>query len=250
MQIVSYLRVSTARQGASGLGLEAQRAAVQRFAAADGHDIVAEYVEVESGRKADRPQLAAALGICRLHRATLVIAKLDRLARNVAFIAGLMDGNVEFVACDMPHANRLTLHMMAAMAEHEREMISQRTKAALAAAKARGTKLGNPNGAIHLRSYAHAAAAVSSAVRSNQVASRAGAMMPLIKASQDRGVVSARAIALELNARGMPSPRGGTWSQQSVRRLLQVLNGATDTALPSSSSVSKEHPRRIDEGAP
>lgn len=150
MQIISYLRVSTARQGASGLGLEAQRATVAAHVAAGGHTLVAEYVEVESGRKADRPQLAAALSACKLHRATLVIAKLDRLARNVAFIANLMDGGVDFLACDMPHANRLTLHLLAAIAEHEREMISQCTKAALQAAKARGKRLGNPNGAAGL----------------------------------------------------------------------------------------------------
>jgi DNA invertase Pin-like site-specific DNA recombinase len=120
---------------------------VAGYAAGGGHNLVTEFVEVESGRRADRPQLAAALAACRLHRATLVIAKLDRLARNVAFIANLMDGAVEFVACDMPHANRLTLHLLAAIAEHEREMISQRTRAALQAAKARGAKLGNPNGA-------------------------------------------------------------------------------------------------------
>ena len=119
MLIVSYLRVSTAKQGASGLGLEAQRAAVAEFAKAGGHKFMTEFVEVESGAKAARPQLAAALTSCRLHRATLVIAKLDRLARNVAFIANLMDGAVEFVACDMPHANRLTLHLLAAIAEHE-----------------------------------------------------------------------------------------------------------------------------------
>ena len=119
MQIVSYLRVSTARQGASGLGLEAQRASVASFAAGNAHTLVAEFVEVESGATNARPQLTAALASCRLHRATLVIAKLDRLARNVAFIANLMDGGVEFVACDMPHANRLTLHLLAAIAEHE-----------------------------------------------------------------------------------------------------------------------------------
>ena len=124
MLMISYLRVSTARQGVSGLGLEAQRAAVAAHIAAGGHTLVTEYVEVESGAKAARPQLAAALAACKLHRATLVIAKLDRLARNVAFISNMMDGGVDFVACDMPHANRLTLHLLAAIAEHEREMIS------------------------------------------------------------------------------------------------------------------------------
>jgi DNA invertase Pin-like site-specific DNA recombinase len=129
------------------------------------HTLVSEFVEVESGAKNARPQLGAALASCRLHRATLVIAKLDRLARNVAFIANPMDGGVEFVACDLPHANRLTLHLLAAIAEHEREMISQRTKAALEAAKARGVMLGNPNGAAALLDGCTAAAQASAAVR-------------------------------------------------------------------------------------
>ncbi|WP_121886506.1 recombinase family protein [Sphingomonas sp. PP-F2F-G114-C0414] len=147
---VTYVRVSTARQGASGLGLDAQRSAVQSYASGVGLSIIAEFVEVESGKRADRPQLTAALAACMLHRATLVIAKLDRLARNVHFISGLMESRCEFVAVDMPHANPLTLHLMAAMAEHEAAAISERTKAALAAAKVRGVRLGNPNGAKHL----------------------------------------------------------------------------------------------------
>src|SRR5271165_4697682 len=141
---VAYYRVSTDRQGASGLGLDAQRQAVGRHLAGKG-DLAAEYTEIESGRRdANRPQLRAALEECRKRRAVLLIARLDRLARNVAFIANLMNSDVEFVAVDMPQANRLTIHILAAVAEHEREMISQRTKAALAAAKARGIKLGNP----------------------------------------------------------------------------------------------------------
>ncbi|MDQ3482088.1 MAG: recombinase family protein, partial [Pseudomonadota bacterium] len=180
MQIISYLRVSTAKQGASGLGLEAQRAAVAAFTTSGGHTLVAEYVEVESGAKAARAQLAAALTSCRLHRATLVIAKLDRLARNVSFIANLMDGGVEFVACDMPHANRLTLHLLAAIAEHEREMISQRTKAALQAAKARGVRLGNPNGAAALLEGCRAAAERSAGVRRAAAAQHAEAVAPLL----------------------------------------------------------------------
>ena len=131
---VAYYRVSTDRQGVSGLGLEAQRRAVADFAAGRG-GILAEFTEVESGRKNDRPELRAALAACQRERAILVIAKLDRLARNVAFIAGLMESGVEFVAVDMPQANRLTIHILAAVAEHEREMISQRTRAALQAAK-------------------------------------------------------------------------------------------------------------------
>jgi len=225
MLVISYLRVSTARQGASGLGLEAQRAAVAAHIAAGGHTLVAEYVEVESGRKADRPQLAAALAACKLHRATLVIAKLDRLARNVAFIANLMDGGVDFVACDMPHANRLTLHLLAAIAEHEREMISQRTKAALAAAKARGTRLGNPNGAAGLVAYSADAARQSALKRAERASLRADAVEPVISEVVASGVEGARAIAVALNDRGIPAPSGGKWHGEQVRRTMIRLSG-------------------------
>jgi DNA invertase Pin-like site-specific DNA recombinase len=226
MQIVSYLRVSTARQGASGLGLEAQRAAVQGFAAAGGHTIVAELLEVESGGKADRPQLAAALATCRIHRATLVIAKLDRLARNVAFIANLMDGGVEFVACDMPHANRLTLHLLAAIAEHEREMISQRTKAALAAAKARGVRLGNPNGAAHLREGSRAAA-YKSAARRKEIANTADKEIAVLIAQiLTEGTSTPVNVARQLNARRVPSRTGGLWSRGQARAvMIRVKSG-------------------------
>ena len=142
MRYVVYLRVSTQRQGASGLGLEAQRAAVAAFVAQRGGQVLAERVEVESGKRADRPQLAEALAEAKRAGAVLLIAKLDRLARNVAFIAGLLEAGVEVQACDMPEANRFLLHVMAAVAEHEAAAISARTKAALAAAKARGVKLG------------------------------------------------------------------------------------------------------------
>jgi DNA invertase Pin-like site-specific DNA recombinase len=219
VQIISYLRVSTAKQGVSGLGLEAQRAAVAQFTAAGGHTLATEFVEVESGAKAARPQLTAALAACRLHRATLVIAKLDRLARNVAFIANLMDGGVEFVACDMPHANRLTLHLLAAIAEHEREMISQRTKAALQAAKARGVRLGNPNGAAALLGGCRAAAARSVAVRRARAAEHAAAVAPLLADLSGAGM-GHREIAVRLNVRGVPSPSGGIWHPEQVRRAL------------------------------
>lgn len=222
MLIVSYLRVSTAKQGASGLGLEAQRAAVAEFARAGGHKLLTEFVEVESGGKAARPQLAAALTSCRLHRATLVIAKLDRLARNVAFIANLMDGGVEFVACDIPHANRLTLHLLAAIAEHEREMISQRTRAALQAAKARGVRLGNPNGAHALLEGCRTAAAASAVVRRAKAAAHAAAVTPTLEGLTVRGLSHAR-IAGELNTRGVPSATGGIWYGEQVRRTLMAL---------------------------
>src|SRR6267378_4434800 len=140
---VSYYRVSTGRQGHSGLGLDAQRQAVQEYLGGKPENqLVEEHTEIESGKRSDRPELQAALATCKRHKATLIIAKLDRLARNVAFIANLMESGVEFVAVDNPHASKLMLHMLAAFAEHEREQISSRTKAALAAAKARGVKLG------------------------------------------------------------------------------------------------------------
>jgi DNA invertase Pin-like site-specific DNA recombinase len=141
-RFVSYLRVSTERQGKSGLGIDAQRQAIADYLNGSHWTLAAEFVETESGKHADRPQLQAALAACRKHKARLIIAKLDRLSRNVAFVATMMDSTVEFLACDFPQANRLTLHILAAVAEHERRMISERTKAALAAAKRRGVKLG------------------------------------------------------------------------------------------------------------
>src|SRR5215471_5776281 len=143
-KFVAYFRVSTDRQGKSGLGLEAQRKAVLDYLNGGSWELVQEFVEVESGKHSERPQLEAALAACKKHRARLVIAKLDRLSRNLAFIATLMESGVEFTAVDNPHANKLTIHILAAVAQHEREMISERTKAALAAAKARGQRLGNP----------------------------------------------------------------------------------------------------------
>src|ERR687889_1623464 len=136
-KFIAYYRVSTAKQGRSGLGLEAQQEAVRSYLNGGAWQLVAEVVEVESGKRNDRPKLAEALRLCRLHGATLIIAKLDRLARNVAFISNLMESGVEFVAVDFPQANRLTVHILAAVAEHERELISQRTRAALAQAKKR-----------------------------------------------------------------------------------------------------------------
>ena len=220
MQMVSYLRVSTARQGVSGLGIEAQRAALAAYVSSGGHTVIAEHVEIESGAKAHRPELIAALATCKLHRATLVIAKLDRLARNVAFIANLMDGGVDFVACDMPQANRLTLHLMAAIAEHEREMISQRTKAALQAARVRGVQLGNPNGALALAGYANAAASESGIVRSNEAKQFALSLSSTISEFRNAGIEGSRAITVALNRRSIPTPTGKIWHEEQVRRLL------------------------------
>ncbi|MBK3802670.1 resolvase [Azospirillum brasilense] len=208
---VAYYRVSTDRQGRSGLGLDAQREAVAIHVAGRG-DLVAEFTEVESGRKVDRPQLRAALDLAARRRATLVIARLDRLARNVAFIANLMDSRVDFVACDMPEANRLTLHILAAVAEHERELISQRTRAALAAAKRRGTRLGNPTPGPALRCARAALVAAADGFAANA--------RPLIQDLQAAGL-GLRAIARELNRRGVPTARGRDWQASTVRNVLR-----------------------------
>jgi DNA invertase Pin-like site-specific DNA recombinase len=204
---VAYYRVSTDRQGQSGLGLDAQRAVVAAYVA--GRELAAEFTEIESGRKNDRPQLLAAVAACRERRAVLVIAKLDRLARSVAFIANLMESGVEFVAVDMPQANRLTLHILAAVAEHEREMISARTKAALAAARARGRRLGNPRPDLPAARASYSAKAARN---------RANAA-PLVERLRLEGL-SLRAIAKELNERRIPTERGGPWHASSVRGVL------------------------------
>ena len=208
---VAYFRVSTDRQGARGLGMDAQRSAVARHLAGHPGALLAEFVEVESGRRTDRPELLAALTLCRQKKAMLVIAKLDRLARNVHFISGLMESGVEFVAVDMPHANRLTLHILAAVAEHEREMISQRTKAALTAARARGTRLGRPKGVDLSGMRAH---------WSERTARFADSVRPIVTELRGRGL-SLRRIAAELNRRGIATCHGRQWRAQQVSRLLQ-----------------------------
>jgi DNA invertase Pin-like site-specific DNA recombinase len=214
---VAYYRVSTQKQGASGLGLDAQRSAVTDYLDGGNWQLAAEFVEIESGRKNDRPELAKALATCRCIGATLIIAKLDRLARNVAFVSNLMEAGVEFVAVDFPTANRLTIHILAAVAEHEREMTSTRTKAALVAAKARGTKLGNPAG---LSAAARAkGTAVGVERRKAKVAERAADLRPIVEEIKANGRISLRAIAAELDARGIPAPRGGKWSPPAVMRL-------------------------------
>ncbi len=167
LRLVAYERVSTARQGRSGLGLAAQRKAIDDFAEARGAAVLARFTEVESGRKDERPELAKALNLARLTGATLVIAKLDRLSRNAAFLLTLRDSGSRFLACDMPEANDLTVGIMALVAQQEREAISRRTREALAAAKARGVKLGNPNGAAALRRAGTGGAALREAVRGN-----------------------------------------------------------------------------------
>jgi DNA invertase Pin-like site-specific DNA recombinase len=203
-KFVSYLRVSTAKQGHSGLGLEAQRDAVASFLDGGRWKLIQEYVEVESGSRDDRPKLAEALSVCRLHNATLVIAKLDRLSRDAHFLLGLTKAGVRFVAADMPEANEMVVGMMAVVAQAERKMIAQRTKAALAAAKARGVKLGKPE---NLRNQM-AGCANGRAVRTRAAINRAGDLLPIIADIRAGGAASLRAIATELNSRGIPTARG------------------------------------------
>jgi DNA invertase Pin-like site-specific DNA recombinase len=227
-KFVSYLRVSTARQGASGLGLEAQRAAVASYLNGGDWTLVQEVLEVESGKRNDRPALAKALSLCRKHRATLVIAKLDRLARNVAFISNLMESGVEFVAVDMPQANRFVVHILAAVAEQEAEAISKRTKAALAAAKARGTKLGGRR--VSAERFAEIGAEARRA-RTEKVARSRADILPTIVKIQASGAASLRAIAAKLNELEISTPTGkGEWSAVQVRRILRQGDHISDSS--------------------
>jgi DNA invertase Pin-like site-specific DNA recombinase len=219
-KFVAYYRVSTQRQGRSGLGLEAQHEQVHTYLDGGDWQLVAEFTEVESGKRSDRPEFAKALAACRLHRATLVIAKLDRLSRNVHFVSSLMESGVEFVAVDFPQANKLTIHIIAAVAEHEAAMISARTKAALAAAKKRGTVLGGFRGKVPTAKHRKLSAAVVQA----RASARAADLAPIIKELQAAGKTSLRAIAAGLNEAGIPTARGGEWSSPQVMRILERLD--------------------------
>jgi DNA invertase Pin-like site-specific DNA recombinase len=219
---VSYLRVSTQKQGASGLGLEAQRQAVEDYLNGGRWKLIEEFVEVESGKNSDRKELQNALRACRLHNATLLVAKLDRLARNAYFLLGLQQSGVDFVACDMPAANKLTVGILAMVAEEEARMISARTKAALRAAKARGVRLGNPRNLSHRARRKGAGS--SSVVRTERAAQRAQDLAPTLAEIQAEGVTSLRQLAAGLNARGIPAPRRGEWSAVQVGRVLARLN--------------------------
>jgi DNA invertase Pin-like site-specific DNA recombinase len=228
MNYVAYYRVSTQRQGASGLGLEAQKAAVLAHI---GGEPLGSFTEVESGRRNDRPQLAAALAMAKANKATLVIAKLDRLARNVAFIANLMEAGVEIQACDMPAANRMVLHIIAAVAEGERQMTSDRTRAALAAAKARGVRLGTPDTSRLGREARTGADAF------------ARSLAPTIEELRCAGTYSVRDICSALNARGILTNRGAQWHPTSVQRLMDRL---ADHDIASLSQQLKDyHPASL-----
>jgi DNA invertase Pin-like site-specific DNA recombinase len=217
-KFVSYLRVSTKRQGDSGLGIEAQRQAVTVFLNGGHWQLVEEFVEVESGKDdRNRPELTKAIDACKLYGATLVIAKLDRLSRDAHFLLGLQKSEVKFVATDMPHANRMTVGVMALVAEQEREAISSRTKAALQAAKARGVKLGNPK--PDTAGFNDRDTAIAAGIKGGEGAKQAAKqfaelLRPLLEGKLKH--LSANAAAQELNRRGVQTARRGQWTATSV----------------------------------
>ncbi len=212
-RLIPYYRVSTKKQGESGLGLEAQQSCVADFARYGQHEIIATYQEIETGKRADRPELAKAIAHSKRAKATLVIAELDGLARNVHFLSGLMELRVDFVCCDNPHANRLTLHILAAVAEDEARRISERTKAALATYKARGGRLGTPGDLT------------SQAGRRGTEATRAkarvayAALLPELRQWREAGL-SYREIAAMLNGGGRTTGTGAPWNHNQVKRVL------------------------------
>jgi DNA invertase Pin-like site-specific DNA recombinase len=219
-KFVAYLRVSTARQGRSGLGLEAQRHSVNQFVASRGGRIIApEFVEVESGKRDDRPELEKALKRCRATGATLVVAKLDRLSGNAAFLMTLRDSGVQFVAADLPEANTMTVGVMAVVAQHEREAISARTKAALAAAKRRGVKLGGVRaGSPNIRRYQKQAVAANVARADERLRDVADDLRALVAEG-----LSLNAIARRLNDQDVKTARGCAWTPTAVRRAVLRL---------------------------
>jgi DNA invertase Pin-like site-specific DNA recombinase len=226
-KFISYLRVSTDKQGRSGLGVEAQRAAVEGYLNGGRWKLVAEYVETESGKRSDRPKLAKALSHAKAIGATVVFAKLDRLTRNVDLLRSLVASDVDLVFCDLPHVppgamGRFLLTQMASVAELEAGLISERTRAALAAAKARGVKLGNPNGARALRGKQVGNKQAVATVKAN-AEHRAENLRAIVDEMQAHDAISIRALAAELNERGILTARGGTWHPTSAARLLARL---------------------------
>jgi DNA invertase Pin-like site-specific DNA recombinase len=218
---VAYYRVSTQQQHRSGLGIEAQRAAVQRFAEAEGITLIGEYVEAETGKGADaldrRPQLAAALAAARSAKASVLVSKLDRLSRDVAFVSGLMAQRVPFIVAELGrNADPFMLHLYAALAEKERRLISERTKAALTAKKAQGARLGNPTNLA-------AAGTIGRQVLASSADKFAANLLPLVQAIQSSGATTLDAMTRALNERGVRSARGSQWYVSSVRNLLSRI---------------------------
>jgi DNA invertase Pin-like site-specific DNA recombinase len=221
-KFVTYYRVSTQKQGQSGLGLEAQKSAVKEYLNTHGGVALASFTEVESGKINTRPQLEAALLRCRQAHATLLVAKLDRLSRNAAFLFNLRDSGVKFQALDIPEANTLTLGVMAVLAQHEREIISARTRAALAARRARGLPLGTPR---DLSAYAARASALARAVNTEKARTRAALVAPAIKSARSAGCASLRQVAEHLDDLGITTPRGKSWTATAVANAEKLIEG-------------------------
>ena len=213
MRFVAYHRVSLEKQGLHGLGIEAQRQAVARYLSTLDCELIGTFDEVESGANNKRPQLAAAIQLAKSKKAVLVIAKLDRLSRNAAFLLQLQDSGIDFVACDMPNADKLSVGIIALLAQRERQLISERTMAGLAVAKQRGVVLGNPNPEKSLRK------AVQANIKRKQ--EFAAAALKSIREIQSTGVETLSRIADCMNKRGEKSPRGGTWTATAVKRVLE-----------------------------
>ena len=232
---ISYLRVSTERQGSDGLGIDSQRTAISNYLGLTGSSLEAEFVEVESGKRGDRPVLEAALQLCRRRKATLLVAKLDRLSRTVAFLSRLVETRVDFVAVDNPHANKLMVHMLAAFAEHERDMISSRTKAALSAARARGVRLGSPK-----LDCARAAAAIALRRRADGYCLN---VAPVIAEIRRSGISTFAGIASALSARGIPTDRGGQWHAATVRNIERRVKCAVPSVQPVAQSIETQGPQ-------
>lgn len=218
-RFVAYLRVSTDKQGERGHGIGAQRQAIESYVRTHEGNLLEEFVEVESGNRNDRPELQKAIAQCKVSRATLIIAKLDRLSRNLAFVANLMEAGIDFVACDNPYANKLTVHILAAIAEHEREIIGKRTREALAAAKAKGVKLGGYRGTTISDDIRLKAAAAKRKI-SLEYASN---IFPVIQANLDAGR-SLNATAKVLNRKGILTVRGCKWTATAVKRVLSNVH--------------------------
>jgi DNA invertase Pin-like site-specific DNA recombinase len=231
-KFVAYLRASADKQDRSDLGLGAQREAVSRYLHRAEWQLIAEYVEVESGKRNRRPQLQAAISHAKAAGAKLVIARLDRLARNPYFVSSLQHSGVDFTAVDLPDANRSTIHVIAAVAELVARTISEDTKNALAAAKARGVKLGNPNGARALRGKQVGNHEAVARLKAN-AQQRADDLRGIVEAHRAKGIKSVRALAAELTAQGIPAPRGQTWHPTAVARLLARLPATLDATNPS-----------------
>ena len=229
-KFVAYYRVSTTKQGINGLGMDAQRNSVMNYLNGGSWKLLAEFAEVESGKRNSREELAKAVALCRKESATLVIAKLDRLARNAAFLLNLRDSGVDFIAVDMPHADKFTVGIMALVAEKERDLISQRTRDGLAAARRRGIKLGNPHPAGALKA-AHAV----NLVRADAYAK---SILPIVLEIKAAHVTTLRGIAQCLNARGFKTPNGKAFKPQSVKNLLDRV-----AALSATPSVDTTKPK-------